>query len=272
MVEEYNTRESNPSKGEFGFLPMLSLLSDNKDNLCGILCEMFVLYHRRIPYDQNVLLATAKKRNWLKPEGTPLFCLGNLLANEGLYVTRQYHSTLKDIQDSLKLKHDIIVGVNCKKLYIDKAFDVSLTNHAVVVTHEEKETLTILDPQTVPYIIKVSKTDFLNAWKDLHCYMIRVLQSVEEYKPHPVCVDNIPLNEELKELQEAIAENAHEVWALSRIKEGWRYGRLRDDGFKEHPDLVPYLDLPESEKEYDRKLAFETIKLVEKLGFKITKI
>ena len=101
--------------------------------------------------------------------------------------------------------------------------------------------------------------------------MIQILQSADEYVPHPIDVDNIPLDGELEELQEAIAENAHDVWAEARIKEGWKYGKERDDRLKLHPDLVPYTALPDSEKEYDRIMAFKTIKLVKKLGFDIVK-
>ena len=74
------------------------------------------------------------------------------------------------------------------------------------------------------------------------------------------------------DLREAIAENAHDVWAEARIEEGWTYGPVRDDAHKKHPDLIPYSALPESEKEYDRIMAFNTIKLVRKLGFKIVKL
>ena len=250
----------------------MKLLSDNSENLCGVLCEMFVLYHRRIPYNPNTILRTARRKRWLRPEGTPLFCLGNLLANEGLYITRQYDSSLEDIRRLLNLDNDIMVGVNCKKLYPGQTKDDDLSNHAVVVTHVDKSFVTIFDPQQAPYIMNVTIPNFLNAWQDLHYYMIRVLQSVDEYEPRPINVKSIPLDSGLEELQEAIAENAHEVWAATRIKEGWGYGKERDDLRKRHPDLVPYLALPESEKEYDRKLAFETIRLVGKLGFKISKM
>ena len=101
--------------------------------------------------------------------------------------------------------------------------------------------------------------------------LIQVLQSVEEYEPHPIDVDQIPLDGDLEELQEAIAENAHDVWAEARIKEGWTYGKERDDAKKQNPDIIPYTALPESEKEYDRIMAFKTIKLVKKLGFDIVK-
>lgn len=73
------------------------------------------------------------------------------------------------------------------------------------------------------------------------------------------------------ELREAIAENAHEVWAYNRKKEGWSYGPFRDDDKKLHPDMIAYNRLPESEKEYDREMAMNTIKLVKKLGWEIKK-
>ncbi|MCH5175212.1 MAG: Ryanodine receptor Ryr [Prevotellaceae bacterium] len=101
--------------------------------------------------------------------------------------------------------------------------------------------------------------------------MVRVLQSADDYEPQPINLDCIQLTDDLLELREAIAENAHEVWASARIKEGWTYGRERDDANKKHPDLIPYSALPDSEKEYDRLMALDTIKLVKKLGFEIIK-
>ncbi|MBR0180169.1 MAG: Ryanodine receptor Ryr [Prevotella sp.] len=101
--------------------------------------------------------------------------------------------------------------------------------------------------------------------------MIKVLHSVEDYEPHPIDVDSVPLNGDLEQLQDAIAENAHNVWAKARIKEGWTYGKEFDDEKKEDPTLMPYTALPDSEKEYDRLTAFNTIKLVKKLGFDIVK-
>ena len=101
--------------------------------------------------------------------------------------------------------------------------------------------------------------------------MVRVLRSAEDYEPHPLDLEDIPLTEDLLELQEAIAENAHEVWAAARKAEGWTYGPVRNDALKQHPDMLPYSALPDSEKEYDRLMAFNTIKLVKKLGWKIVK-
>ena len=91
------------------------------------------------------------------------------------------------------------------------------------------------------------------------------------YTPKPIDLSDINLPQELDELREAIAENIHEVWSAGRIKEGWSYGPERDDKHKKHPDLIPYSQLPEGEKEYDRETAMNTIKLVIKLGYDLVK-
>ena len=252
-------------------IPMLQMAATGRENICAVLCEIYILHRRQLPYDEDWLLNTARRKDWLKPEGTPLYCLGNLLAYSGMYVSRKYNSTLDDIKYALQIDNDVVVGVDREKLYAEEIDMEDLTNHAVVVTHIGDGTITIFDPYEAPYISNIPLANFLNAWKESHNYMIQILQSVDEYVPHPIDVDNIPLDGELEELQEAIAENAHDVWAEARMNDGWKYGKERDDRRKLHPDLVPYTALPDSEKEYDRIMAFKTIKLVKKLGFDIVK-
>ena len=92
-----------------------------------------------------------------------------------------------------------------------------------------------------------------------------------DYIPEPMDLSLVDLPESLIQLSERIAENVHEVWAKARIDEGWTYGEKRDDIHKKHPCLVPYDELPEAEKEYDRNTAMNTIKMVKKLGFRIEK-
>ena len=93
----------------------------------------------------------------------------------------------------------------------------------------------------------------------------------QTYIPKPAQTDDIVLSEELNGLVEAMAKNVHDVWAESRISQGWTYGPERNDALKHHPCLVPYEELPELEKAYDRDTAVGTLKLICKLGFKITK-
>lgn len=91
------------------------------------------------------------------------------------------------------------------------------------------------------------------------------------YIPNPIDTSEIALDERILQLAELLAKNAHEVWAAERIAQGWKYGPTRKDDTKEHPCLIPYEDLPESEKVYDRNTAMETLKAVCALGYEITK-
>lgn len=92
----------------------------------------------------------------------------------------------------------------------------------------------------------------------------------ENYIPKPIDTSEIELPQELKDLGEAIAKNVHEIWSYGRMKEGWSYGKERNDAEKKHPCLVAYEDLTEEEKEYDRSTAFSTLKFIVKFGFKIS--
>ena len=93
----------------------------------------------------------------------------------------------------------------------------------------------------------------------------------DQYIPQPIDTSAVQLPGKLDVLGELIAKNVHEVWAQSRMEEGWTYGKERNDELKQHPCLIPYEDLPEEEKAYDRNTAFGTLKLISKLGFKISK-
>ncbi len=94
---------------------------------------------------------------------------------------------------------------------------------------------------------------------------------MKEYRPRPAATDDVQLPAELLPLIEDMAKNVHEVWAQNRINDGWTYGPVRDDIRRQHPCLVPYDDLPEREKDYDRATSQETLKLILKSGFTISK-
>ena len=94
---------------------------------------------------------------------------------------------------------------------------------------------------------------------------------MKKYSPNPVDTKSVDLPKGLEPLVEEMSKNVHEVWAQTRISQGWTYGEERNDTEKKHPCLVPDEELPEEEKEYDRNTSVETIKLILKLGFKITR-
>ena len=252
--------------------PMLRMAAETKDNLCDFLCELYILRQRGGEWDTEDLLAVARANKWVQPSGTPLHAIGQLLASQGLMVTRQYEATLGDIKSALDAKNEVIAVVDSDKLYPERHDEEDAPNHAVVVltVDEEQNIISLFEPE-VCATMEFALSDFLKAWHESRNYLVRVLRSVEEYEPHPLNLEGVPLTDDLQELQEAIAENAHEVWAAARKAEGWTYGPVRNDALKQHPDLIPYSALPDSEKEYDRLMAFNTIKLVKKLGWKIVK-
>ncbi len=89
------------------------------------------------------------------------------------------------------------------------------------------------------------------------------------YQPRPIDTAAIVLPPDLLELRELLAENTHDNWARQRLAQGWTYGPVRDDARRQHPDLVPYASLPDTEKEYDRLTALETLKAIIALGYRI---
>lgn len=97
------------------------------------------------------------------------------------------------------------------------------------------------------------------------------MKTKNNYIPQPVNTDDVVLPEELINLSEQISKNVHEVWSKNRMEQGWTYGEQRDDEKRETPCLVPYEELSEEEKDYDRNTSQETLKLILKLGFKITR-
>lgn len=94
----------------------------------------------------------------------------------------------------------------------------------------------------------------------------------DNYTPKPADTSDITIPEDLNSLMEQIARNVHEVWASGRIDEGWTYGPELNGELKKHPCLVDYDELPESEKDYDRRTAMGTLKLILKLGWKLEKV
>jgi len=93
-----------------------------------------------------------------------------------------------------------------------------------------------------------------------------------EYEPKPFDTSRVELTGDILKLSELLAKNTHDNWAAQRFSEGWRYGSNRDDGKKEHPSLVPYEDLSDTEKQYDRLTSMETLKAIISLGYKIEKV
>ena len=92
-----------------------------------------------------------------------------------------------------------------------------------------------------------------------------------DYQPRPIDTARVVLPAEVLALTEKLAENAHEVWAATRLAQGWTFGPARDDAAKKHPCLIPYGELPESEKVHDRNTALETLKAIIAFGYTVSR-
>lgn len=257
----------------YDVLPMMKMAAESGDNVCSVLCEAYILHKRGVSFDENEVLELAHQKHWLTSQGTPLHAIGEILSHYGMMVTHRYDATMEDIRKAIAVDNEVMVVVDNDKLFPERPDEEDEPNHAVVVTgvDEHAGTVAVFDPQ---YNSQYSfpRDQFESAWRESQHYMVRVLQTVDDYEPKPINLEGVRLTDDLLELQEAIAENAHEVWAAARMREGWTYGRERDDTLKKHPDLLPYSALSDSEKEYDRQMAFDTIKLVKKLGFDLVKV
>ena len=275
VIEVASSIECDLQNAQEDMLPMAQMAAESNENLCCVHCEAYILSKHGITRNEHELITTARENNWLTDKGTPLHAVGQLLAAEGIMVTRTYGATPGDIAEALGADAGVIAVVDSDKLAPGRPDYEDEPNHAVVITDidESAGTITLYNPQgqSPTGMQHIPLDDFKQAWRESHNYMARTIKTPAEYKPRPVDLGGVSLTADLLDLREAIAENAHDVWALARIGEGWTYGPVRDDARKQHPDLVPYSALPDSEKEYDRLMAMNTIKLVRKLGFEIVK-
>lgn len=280
LLDGVESEEPDECTSSVSILPLLSKAAQNNvDNLCAIRCEGYALRALGIEVTEEELGKDAEEKGWLKTEGTPLHCIGLLSEKYGLFVARKYDCSTEDIIRAVTQGEIVIATVDNTEL--SQSFEEATKhdtengttpNHAVVIqsVDMENKTITILDPsnpvpsQTYPIDL------FQNAWNDSANNLV-ILSNQSNYDPHPLDLDDVPIEPELLELREAIAENAHEVWARTRKDQGWTYGPERDDTKKLHPDMLPYNLLPESEKDYDRLMAINTIKLVKKLGWELKK-
>lgn len=263
-------------------LPMTAVAAScDEGAYCCLECEKYIMNLYHIPFDEDQLFKDAVRNKWCKENGTALHNVGRHLENKGLLVTRQYKSCITDIVDALNGGERVIVAVDGGELLGNRQEEITedmfigqIPDHTVVVlsVDDQKDTIKIHDPNSVNsedvYPIKI----FKDAWEDSKNYLVTVAQSGEKaYDPKPIDLSDVELSDELNELREAIAENAHDVWAVERRAQGWTYGPKRDDIKKQTPCMVAYSQLPESEKKFDRDMAMNTLKLVRKLGYDLIK-
>ena len=267
---------------ECEFLPMTAMAATcNEENYCCLECEKQILRRLDIAFDDEDLLQNAIRNGWQTENGTALHNVGRHLESKGLVVTRQYKALLENIATALNEGECVIVAVDGGELLGNRTDETvedlligQIPDHTVVVLSldEKKSTISIYDPNSSNAEDTYSIEQFKDAWNDSKNYLVTITSNrIKTYTPKPIDLSDVELDDDLNKLREAIAENAHEVWAENRYAEGWRYGEQRNDELKLHPDMVPYSQLPEGEKEYDREMAMKTLKLLTKLGYDIVK-
>jgi len=248
-------------------LPMMAMAADDVEqaNRCAIRCEAYILRNMGIMVHVDELTKEAEDQGWLHSEGTPLYNIGRLSERYGMVASRRYECSVEDIAMALATGKQVIAVVDTN--------GDGKPNHSVVVMTWMEDAIEIFDPDTEADTTVLPLADFAAQWTTSHNYMVIISDAaIDEYEPHPIDLSDVRLDPEMDELREAIAENAHEVWAAARRSQGWTYGPQRSDDKKQTPDMVPYSRLTDEEKQYDRDMAENTIKLLKKLGWKIRKM
>ena len=267
---------------EIELIPMTSMAATcGENNYCSLECEKYILRRLNIEFDGQKLLENAVRNGWQKEDGTALYNVGRHLETLGLVVTRQYKCTVADIINALNANKSIIAVVDGGELLGERTSEIrediyvgQIPDHTVVILScdTENRSITLYDPNSSNEEDIYPIEQFVDAWNDSKKYLVTITsKNMMDYIPKSIDLSDVELTEDLNDLREAIAENAHEIWAENRQMEGWSYGPQRDDYLKQTPDMVPYSQLPESEKEYDREMAMKTIKLLKKLGYDLIK-
>ncbi len=275
LLDEIEAEDSDENTPSISILPLMSKAAQNVvDNLCAIRCEGYAMRSMGIDVSDEELETEAESQGLLKSDGTALYSIGQLSAKRGLYVSRKYDCTINDVTKALKHGDVIIAVIDNTELKLKpqdaERLDLQygkMPNHAVIIQSVDvsNNSISLLNPGDSTEKQDFPLDIFFEAWNDSSNYLI--ISNRCHYKPHPINLSNVKLEKEIVELKEAIAENAHEVWAKVRRDEGWTYGPERDDFKKTDPNLLPYDLLPEKEKERFRQISMESIKFLKKLGW-----
>lgn len=193
---------------------------------------------------------------------------GNNFKDTNLRVYKRDKANPGTVFTALKKGGIVIPVVNASLL---GEYNVDVTATVVIKANQITDMVELYVPKSDD-VQSFPIATFVEAWEATGGICTTAFPPDEKtYRPKLLDLQHVELPEGFEELREAIAENAHDMWALERQSEGWTYGPQRDDSKLENPDMVPYADLPESEKEYDRIMAEDTLRLLTALGYKIEK-
>jgi len=194
---------------------------------------------------------------------------GDTLKDTDLRVYQRYTANPGTVFTALRKGGIVIPVVNASLL---GEYGVDVTATVVIKANQITDMVDLYVPKSNDIQVFPIAT-FVEAWEAAGGACTTAFPpDAKTYHPKLIDLKHVELPDDFDELREAIAENAHDTWALERQSEGWTYGPKRDDSKLETPDMVPYNRLPESEKQYDRIMAEDTLKLLTALGYKIYKV
>ena len=286
---------SKDIQDEYGqYIPSGDNIADDGQGLCDLKCEAYILRQEGVDVEESLLAEESRKNYWLRDGGTPLHKMGKLLEKKGYLVNRFTGSSIDKLQKDLQ-SYKVIVVVNGDTLtgvvpdIFDENFNLDNSpNHAIVVLSIDKPQgkVTVYNPSLEQESVEYPLNAFEDAWQESKNYEITVRKKLfpEEYNPQPVDVSDVSLDEELTELTEVIAENAHDEWGRLK-KTAYKDILEKDPGYRIFAPLIdgkeqtghnhfyqPYSMLTEEEKDIDRITAISTIKLVKRLGYRIVNV
>lgn len=258
-------------------LPLERKAAEAEDSLCTVMCEKFILENKLKKYQDRTLLSEVREDQAIlkgaeearRNKGTSIYNVGRILESYRLSVTRQFDCSVDHLRTCIKNEEAVIVVVN-EEILENKESD-NIPNHAVCILSVSDNEMELFNPATGNSSDRYPLDIFNKAWGTSNNFAACAnYRELKEYNPAPVDLSGIELGEDLDDLTEALAEHAHDIWARQRLDQGWKYGEVRSDEEKTNPDLVPYSDLSEQEKEYDRQTSMQTLKLLKRLGYDIT--
>lgn len=246
-------------------IPLALAAECERDNLCSLKCELFLIsqFLGDDGLTEDTLLAEARQLGILKDEGTPLYNMGRLLSLHGLSVIKQYSASIDDIKAAIQEQGcGVMVPILGEKTF-----------HAIVVEKIIGNDVHYYNPSTCS-LETMPISSFEGLWKKSNCYLVKTALRKDVCRPdaiiyHPQ-IEVPELTGRFKEIEWGLAEMFHDLWSSKRLKNGWKYGKERDDNKRIHPDLIPLSDLPLTEIDFDISNAKAAVYLLTEIfGFEL---
>ena len=157
----------------------------DRNGLCCILSEKFILNKKGIDIPENVLLEIATENGWFfSQKGTPPMYIGKLLEHYKLSIKRKFGACVEDLIKELKAGHFVIAYIDGGELTGDLILEMmedteigKIPDHVVIVADidpNDTRTVTLRDFSTENDLDRYPIEQFMDSWADSKFYMISV--------------------------------------------------------------------------------------------------